>query len=117
MFIKFRGNTGITIYIQGEQTTLSEVRGRAGGTDSGPVVLFVGSLFNRRHLPELIEGFTRMAQRHPQARLEIVGDNRTNPRIEMDQLISANGVPERVHWRSYIPDADLAALVFELPCP
>ena len=28
----------------------------------------------------------------------------------MDQLIAASGVPDRVHWRSYIPDADLAAL-------
>jgi len=74
------------------------------------LVLYVGSIFNRRHIPELVEGFSRLAARIPEARLDIVGDNRTNPRIEMDQLISANGVPERVHWRSYIPDADLAAL-------
>jgi alpha-1,3-rhamnosyl/mannosyltransferase len=28
----------------------------------------------------------------------------------MDQLIAANGVSGRVHWRSYISDADLADL-------
>jgi glycosyltransferase involved in cell wall biosynthesis len=72
--------------------------------------LFVGSLFNRRHIPELVEGFRRLATRHPEAQLEIVGDNRTNPRIEVDHLIAATGIADRVHWRSYISDADLAAL-------
>lgn len=75
-----------------------------------PVILYVGSLFSRRHIPELIEGFGRLAARVPEARLEIVGDNRTTPRIDMDQLIATSGVSERVHWRSYVSDADLAAL-------
>jgi len=75
-----------------------------------PIVLFVGSLFNRRHVPELIEGFRRVAARVPDARLEIVGDNRSNPRIDVEGLIAASGVAERVHWRSYVSDADLASL-------
>lgn len=75
-----------------------------------PIVLYVGSLFNRRHIPEIIEGFRRLAARLPQARLEIVGDNRTTPRIDIEQLIAASGVSDRVHWRSYISDADLASL-------
>jgi glycosyltransferase involved in cell wall biosynthesis len=82
----------------------------AAGPTRTPLVLFVGSLFNRRHIPELIDGFRRLAARMPQARLEIVGDNRTNPRIDVNQLIAASGVSDRVHWRSYLPDADLAAL-------
>jgi glycosyltransferase involved in cell wall biosynthesis len=80
------------------------------GETRAPLVLFVGSLFDRRHIPELIDGFRRVAARLPEARLEIVGDNRTNPRIDVDQLIAASGVSDRIHWRSYIPDADLAAL-------
>lgn len=75
-----------------------------------PIVLFVGSIFNRRHIPELVEGFGRLAAHMPEARLDIVGDNRTTPRIDMDQLIAASGVSDRVRWRSYISDADLAAL-------
>lgn len=82
----------------------------AEATPRKPLVLFVGSLFNRRHIPELVEGFRRLATRHPEAQLEIVGDNRTNPRIEVDHLIAATGISDRVHWRSYISDADLAAL-------
>jgi glycosyltransferase involved in cell wall biosynthesis len=58
----------------------------------------------------LLEGFRRLAARLPDARLEIVGDNRTNPRMDVEQLIAATGISHRVHWRSYISDADLAAL-------
>jgi glycosyltransferase involved in cell wall biosynthesis len=75
-----------------------------------PVVLYVGSLFNRRHIPELIEGFRRAAARSPEIRLEIVGDNRTSPRVDVDGLIAASGMGGRLQWRSYVPDADLAAL-------
>jgi glycosyltransferase involved in cell wall biosynthesis len=75
-----------------------------------PLVLYVGSLFDRRHVPELIDGFRLLVARLPEVRLEIVGDNRTNPRIDVNQLIAASGVPDRVHWRSYVSDADLATL-------
>ncbi len=69
-----------------------DVDGRCGGAGpsrSAPtpfrisLILFVGSVFNRRHMPELIEGFARLARRHSGARLEIVGDNRTTPRIDL----------------------------------
>lgn len=75
-----------------------------------PLVLFVGSLFNRRHVPELIEGFRRLVARTPYARLEIVGDNRSNPRVDVEGLIANAGLSGRVHWRSYISEAELAAL-------
>jgi len=75
-----------------------------------PIVLYVGSIFNRRHIPELIAGFRSLAERVPDVVLELVGDNRTSPRIDMDQLIAASGVSDRVHWRSYISDAELATL-------
>ena len=45
-----------------------------------PVVLFVGSLFNRRHIPDLLRGVRARAHAHvPGARLVLVGDNRTTP--------------------------------------
>jgi glycosyltransferase involved in cell wall biosynthesis len=72
--------------------------------------LFVGSLFNRRHLPELIDGFTRMADRHPEARLDIVGDNRTMPRIDLERLIERSAASARIRARAYVADAELAAL-------
>jgi glycosyltransferase involved in cell wall biosynthesis len=75
-----------------------------------PLVLFVGSLFNRRHVPELITGFARLASRHPSARLEIVGDNRTTPAIDVDDLIARSGVADRIRVRPYVSEAELSAL-------
>jgi glycosyltransferase involved in cell wall biosynthesis len=82
----------------------------AQGADSEPVVLYVGSVFNRRHVPELIDGFARVAQRHPQVRLEIVGDNRTAPRLDLAGLARRSGVGERIRLRSYVSDQELRDL-------
>ena len=54
-----------------------------------PLVLFVGSIFNRRHVPDLIRAFKPIAKRHPDARLEIVGDNRTHPHEDLPALAAA----------------------------
>jgi glycosyltransferase involved in cell wall biosynthesis len=78
--------------------------------DSRHVILFSGSLFNRRHIPELIEGFARLARTSPDTRLEIVGDNRTIPRIDMESLVAASGAADRIALHSYLPDAELSAL-------
>jgi glycosyltransferase involved in cell wall biosynthesis len=74
------------------------------------LILYAGSLFNRRHIPELIEGFARLARRIPDARLDIVGDNRTIPRIDIEGLVAGSGAGERIGVRSYVPASDLSAL-------
>ena len=78
--------------------------------DSTHTILYVGSLFNRRHIPELIEGFARLARRRTDVRLEIVGDNRTTPHLDIDGLAAATGAGDRMALRSYLPDDQLAAL-------
>jgi len=87
----------------------------ATGTDAPrtPAILFVGSVFNRRHVPELIDAFARIAQEHPDAQLHIVGDNRTTPHVDLATAATATGVAERVHIRSYVPDNELRALYAE----
>ena len=75
-----------------------------------PLVLYVGSLFNRRHIPETIEGFARLAREHGDVRLEIVGDNRTYPRIDVEQCAAASGAADRIRIRSYVSDDELAGL-------
>jgi glycosyltransferase involved in cell wall biosynthesis len=75
-----------------------------------PLVLYVGSLFNRRHIPELIEGFAQLAKRHATARLEIVGDNRTMPSLDVDALIARSGAGDRIRARQYVSDAELSSL-------
>ena len=74
------------------------------------VVLHVGSVFNRRHVPELIEGFARLARRRADARLEIVGDNRTTPHVDLGRVANATGTGDRIRVRSYVADDELASL-------
>src|SRR5204862_5419913 len=66
-------------------------------------VLYVGSIFDRRHVPEMVAGFRRLTRTHPELRLDIVGDNRTSPRIDL-------AADDRVHIRSYVSDEELRTL-------
>ena len=75
-----------------------------------PLVLFVGSIFNRRHIPELIRAFALVAARIPAARLVLVGDNRSHPREDPTRLAAAAGVAGRVDIRAYVDDVELASL-------
>ena len=74
------------------------------------LILYTGSLFNRRHIPELIDGFARLARDLPEARLAIVGDNRTIPRIDVAALVAASPAGERIALRSYVPRPELSTL-------
>lgn len=75
-----------------------------------PLVLFAGSIFNRRHVPDLIRAFTQVARRHPEVRLEVVGDDRSYPHQDLPALVAAEGLHDRVGIRSYVPDETLADL-------
>lgn len=82
----------------------------AADPEREPIILFVGSVFNRRHLPELIAAFARVVSRRPAARLVIVGENRTHPHEDLEQLADKLGVTAAVHIASYLPEADLRDL-------
>ena len=73
-------------------------------------VLYVGSIFNRRHLPELIQGFAQLAAAHPDLQLDIVGENRASPPLDLDAIASRAEVGDRVHIRSYVSDEELGRL-------
>ena len=57
-----------------------------------PLVLFVGSLFNRRRLPDLIAAFALATQDVPGARLVIVGGDRTWPPQDLAAVAAGHGV-------------------------
>src|SRR5439155_861781 len=82
----------------------------SGPLRAEPVVLFVGSIFNRRHVPDLIRAFGRVARAHRDASLEIVGDNRTHPHQDLARDIADEALGERVRWHAYLPEAELQAM-------
>ena len=79
-------------------------------SDRALSVLYVGSIFNRRHVPELIRAFAPIARAHPEASLEVVGHDRSHPPQNIDRTISRAGMNGQVRWRQYVPDEDLAQL-------
>ena len=73
-------------------------------------VLFVGSIFNRRRLPDLIAAFARATRDLADARLVIVGDDRSWPPLDLRTIAAQHGVAQSVDYRQYLPDRALAQL-------
>jgi glycosyltransferase involved in cell wall biosynthesis len=82
----------------------------AGRSGREPLVLFVGSIFNRRRVPDLIRAFAAVSGSHPDARLAIVGDNRTYPLQDLEACAAEAGVADRVTIHRYVPDEVLSTL-------
>lgn len=78
-----------------------------GESSRPPVVLSVGSLFNRRRVPDLLAGFAHAAARVPDARLVLIGDNRTAPRQDPRALARDLGLASRFEWHEWVDDAAL----------
>jgi glycosyltransferase involved in cell wall biosynthesis len=77
---------------------------------TSPRVLFVGSIFNRRHVPDLIRAFAPIARAHADASLAIVGDNRSTPREDVRGAIAAEGLQTQVYWHEWVDDDQLRDL-------
>ena len=75
-----------------------------------PLVLFVGSLFNRRRLPDLMAAFARVAAALPEARLVIVGADRTWPRQDLRELAESLEIGTKVDLRRYVKEEELRDL-------
>jgi glycosyltransferase involved in cell wall biosynthesis len=76
-----------------------------------PIVLFAGSIFERRRVDTLIEAFDLAAPRGPGATLEIVGENRTRrPRLDLEAVRARTSHADRIHIRSYVDDLTLQSL-------
>ena len=80
------------------------------GESREALILFAGSIFNRRHVPDLVRAFARVAERHPHVRLVVAGENRTFPREDPEGLARSLGVANRVEFRAYVQDQELAGL-------
>jgi glycosyltransferase involved in cell wall biosynthesis len=82
----------------------------AAAVEREPLALFAGSIFNRRHLPDLIDSFKQVARSQPNTLLAIVGDNRTYPHQNLSAIVTAAGLQNQVTIQSYVSDHALAEL-------
>jgi len=74
----------------------------------GPCVLTVGAILNRRCLPELLRATARLARRHPRLVLDVVGENRTHPRLDLARAVAGLGLREHVRFSGFVDDQGLA---------
>jgi glycosyltransferase involved in cell wall biosynthesis len=73
-------------------------------------VLFVGSIFNRRHVTDLVRAFAPIARAQAGATLDIVGDNRSYPREDLQRTIRREDLQGQVRWHEYVTEEQLHAL-------
>src|SRR5438094_54646 len=84
--------------------------GRAAGSASAPRILYVGSIFNRRRVPDLIRTVAALAAEHPDVSLAVVGDNRTFPYEDIEGAIERHELHGRVRWHRYLNEDRLREL-------
>ena len=83
---------------------------RPGSSIREPLILFVGSIFNRRRLPTAIAAFAEATRDIPEARFVIAGADRSYPALDLKGLAAEAGVEDRVDIRNYVSEADLDRL-------
>ncbi len=74
----------------------------------GPRVLSVGSIFNRRRLPVLIEAIARLRRSGTPAALVVVGENRTRPSVDFTQLARSQALAGAIRLLGFQSEAELA---------
>jgi glycosyltransferase involved in cell wall biosynthesis len=67
-------------------------------------------VFARRRVDQLIASFDRVVDRVPSARLEIVGENRTVPQVDLDARRRQTRHADRISIRSYVDEPTLQDL-------
>lgn len=76
-----------------------------------PVLVSIGSLFNRRRMPELLEACSLLKRRGTAFVLHVMGDNRTHPRWDGPREARALGLGDSVVFGGYEDEATREALL------
>jgi glycosyltransferase involved in cell wall biosynthesis len=81
-------------------------RGRLGA--SGPLVLTVGAIFGRRCVPTLLQATALLAHEWPGLRLDVVGENRAHPPLDLPGQVRRLGLEGRVRLSGFVSEDELA---------
>jgi glycosyltransferase involved in cell wall biosynthesis len=77
---------------------LKEILRKSYGYQSSRLILYVGTIFQRRHLPVLIRALREL---EPDVKLALVGENRSHPLIDLHQIARDCGVESRLILLEY----------------
>ncbi|HXB54504.1 MAG TPA: glycosyltransferase family 1 protein [Vicinamibacteria bacterium] len=84
----------------------AEARARRGAR--GPYLLTVGAVLNRRCLPELLHAVALLRRPWPRLRLDVIGENRTHPRLDLEGLVQMLDLGGHVRLAGFADEATLA---------
>jgi len=90
---------------------------RRPSTSHAPVILFAGTLGARKGTPELLRAFAQLSERHPEAKLVLMGDGMID---QARQLASELGIARRIECTGWAKSDDVGrameqASMFVLP--
>ena len=94
----------------GTPTVVTSVADVTAPADKAPSILYVGSIFVRRHVDALIAAFLRhVAPQHPTATLDIIGENRMPAGVPIcaDLDAAPASARTRVRIRSFVDEGSL----------
>jgi glycosyltransferase involved in cell wall biosynthesis len=74
---------------------------------SGPFLLTAGAILNRRCLPTLLQAAAQLRRAWPDLVLDVVGENRTHPAIDIPRLLRRLGLESTVRLSGFVSEADL----------
>jgi glycosyltransferase involved in cell wall biosynthesis len=74
----------------------------------GPLVTAVGAVLNRRCAPELLRAVARLRHVHRGLVLDVVGENRTHPRLDLVRLVDELDLGRIVRLSGYVDESALA---------
>jgi len=83
-----------------------DARARLGVT--GPYVITVGAVLNRRCAPELLRAMAKLTKRRPGLVLDVVGESRTHPGLDLEALAEEAGIRPSVRFSGFVEDQALA---------
>ncbi|HVQ28550.1 MAG TPA: glycosyltransferase family 1 protein [Vicinamibacteria bacterium] len=84
----------------------SAARARRGF--DGLVLLTVGTILNRRCLPTLLQATAHLQRLGHDVHLDVVGENRTHPPLDLAARVERLGLTKRVSLVGYVTEDDLA---------
>jgi glycosyltransferase involved in cell wall biosynthesis len=84
----------------------AEARARRGAR--GPYLLTVGAILNRRCLPELLHAVALLRRAWPRLRLDVIGENRTHPRLDLEGLVRRLDLERHVQLLGFTSEVTLA---------
>jgi glycosyltransferase involved in cell wall biosynthesis len=88
------------------RASYEEITGWKGrkGLSGKKVVGFLGSIFNRRHIPELMEAVQMLRRKDPTVHLHLVGQDRTHPPQGIAEKIEGDGIL----WEQGLEDGEVS---------